>query len=78
MDMASFINQYSDSFIRFAWTMLWQSSLLILILLLLDCLLRKRVKALFRHCLWMLVLAKLLLPVGLALPCSQAPQDQLV
>ena len=72
MDMLSFINQYSDSLTRFALTMLWQSSLLILILLLLDCLLRRRVKALFRYCLWMLVLAKLLLPVGLALPCSPA------
>ena len=53
-------------------TMLWQSSVLILILLLLNVLLRKRVKAVFRYCLWMLLLAKLVLPVGLALPCSPA------
>jgi beta-lactamase regulating signal transducer with metallopeptidase domain len=72
MDTVSLINQYSSSLIQFAWTMLWQSSALILILLLLNLLLRKRVKALFRYCLWMLLLAKLVLPVGLALPCSPA------
>jgi len=72
MDTVSLINQHSSSLIQFFWTMLWQSSALILILLLLNLLLRKRVKAVFRYCLWMLLLAKLVLPVGFALPCSPA------
>ena len=72
MDIISYLNQCSSSFIQFSWTMLWQSSVLILILLLLDVLLRKKVKAVFRYGLWMLVLVKLALPVGLALPSSPA------
>ena len=42
--------------------MLIQSSLLILILLAIDAVLRKRVRAVFRYWIWMLVLIKLVLP----------------
>lgn len=65
-----YINTIGDSFVRFAWPMLIQSSVLILILLLADLLLRKRVRAVFRYWLWMLVLIKLLLPVSLSTPAS--------
>lgn len=72
MDIVSFLNNHSSNFVHFAWTMLLQSSLLILILLALDLLLRRKVRAVFRYCLWMLLLVKLVLPVGLALPYSPA------
>jgi len=41
MDTVSFLNNYSNPFIRFSWIMLLQSSVLILILLGLDVLLRQ-------------------------------------
>jgi beta-lactamase regulating signal transducer with metallopeptidase domain len=72
MDTVSILNHYSNAFVHFSWIMLLQSSVLILILLGLDVLLRRKVRAVFRYCLWMLVLVKLVLPVGLALPCSPA------
>ncbi|MCK5581204.1 MAG: hypothetical protein KAJ18_08015, partial [Candidatus Omnitrophica bacterium] len=72
MDTVSFLNNYSSSFVRFSWIMLLQSSILILILLTLDLLLQRKVRAVFRYCLWMLLLVKLVLPVDLALPYSPA------
>lgn len=72
MDSISFFNNFSSSFVSFSWLMLLQSSILILILLALDILMRRKVKAVFRYCLWLLLLAKLLLPVGFALPSSPA------
>jgi len=45
-----------------------QSSVLIVLLLVIDFLLRKRVRAVFRYCLWMLVFVKLVLPASFALP----------
>ena len=72
MDTISLFNNFSSSFVRFSWLMLVQSGILILILLALDILLRRKVKAVFRYCLWMLLLAKLVLPVGFALPSSPA------
>ena len=50
--------------------MLVQSSVLIVLLLIIDFLLRKRVRAVFRYCLWMLVLVKLILPSSLSSPVS--------
>jgi len=50
--------------------MLIQSSLLIAILFGLDILLRKRIRSVFRYCLWMLVLVKLVLPSNLSVPFS--------
>ncbi|MCY2926213.1 MAG: M56 family metallopeptidase, partial [Planctomycetota bacterium] len=55
-------------FVRFAWPMLIQSSFLIAAIFLLDRLLRTRARAALRYCLWLLVLAKLLLPASLAAP----------
>jgi beta-lactamase regulating signal transducer with metallopeptidase domain len=72
MDTVSLINHTSSEFIRFSWAMLWQSSVLVLILLLANWLLRRRVRAVYRYCLWMLLLFKLVLPVEWALPCSPA------
>ena len=65
-----YINTEGENFIRFAWPMFIQSSVLIVILLLADWLLRKRIRAVFRYCIWMLVLIKLILPVSLSTPAS--------
>lgn len=45
-----------------------QSTVLIVLLLIIDLLLRKRVRAVFRYCLWMLLFVKLLLPASFTLP----------
>jgi beta-lactamase regulating signal transducer with metallopeptidase domain len=69
--MNSFIeilNVRGAQFLRFAWPMLWQSSLLIALLFALDFALRKRVRATVRYVLWMLVVVKLVLPASLSLP----------
>jgi len=50
--------------------MLVQSSLLILILLFVDLLMRKKVRAGFRYWIWTLVLVKLILPTSLSTPVS--------
>ncbi|RKY24663.1 MAG: hypothetical protein DRP83_07315, partial [Planctomycetota bacterium] len=55
-------------FVKFALPMLIQSSLLIVVILLLDRVVRKKVRAVVRYALWMLVLLKLVLPVTLAAP----------
>lgn len=64
------INSMSRTFVEFTWPMLLQSSALIVILLLVDLLLRKKVRAVFRYWLWMLVLVKLVLPTTLSTPVS--------
>ena len=64
------INEVSSAFVEFALPMLIQSGLLILLLLLVDFLLRKKVRAVFRYWMWMLVLVKLLLPTSLSSPVS--------
>jgi beta-lactamase regulating signal transducer with metallopeptidase domain len=64
------INSTGKAFVEFAVPMLVQSSVLIVILLLLDFVLRKKVKAVFRYCIWMLVLLKLILPTSLSSPLS--------
>ncbi len=62
------LTNLSQTAVAFAWSMLWQSSLLIGVLFLLDLLLRRRVRAAVRHGLWLLVLVKLLLPPTVSLP----------
>jgi hypothetical protein len=52
--------------------MLWQSSLLIGVVLGADLLLARKIRASIRHALWLVVLVKLLLPPSLALPTSAA------
>lgn len=65
-----FMNDGGKAFVDAAGLMLIQSSVLITILLGLDLVLRKRTRAVFRYWLWVLVLIKLVLPGGLALPYS--------
>ena len=64
------INSTGKAFVEFAGPMLIQSSVLILILLAVDVLLRKKVRAVLRYWMWMLVLVKLCLPTSLSLPMS--------
>ncbi len=64
------INGAGGAFIDFSLPMLVQSSVLVVILLLIDDVLRKRVRAVFRYWIWMLVLVKLVLPVSLWSPVS--------
>lgn len=64
------VNLLGIRFIDFAVPMLVQSSLLILILLFIDTLLRKKVHAVFRYWIWMVVLLKLVLPTSLSSPVS--------
>ncbi|HWY31046.1 MAG TPA: M56 family metallopeptidase, partial [Candidatus Acidoferrum sp.] len=62
------LNQCGGPFLGFAWSMLWQSSLLIVVVFLLEKLLARKIRASVRHALWLVVLVKLLLPPALALP----------
>jgi Zn-dependent protease with chaperone function len=62
------LNRWGEAAIPLAGQMLWQSSLLIIVLLALDLLLRHHIRAGFRYALWMLLLVKLVLPPSLALP----------
>ncbi|MHC4645666.1 MAG: hypothetical protein ACYTBJ_09185, partial [Planctomycetota bacterium] len=66
--ITTFLNWAGESFVDFAAVMLVQSGALIVILLGLDLLIRKRVRAVFRCWMWMLVLVKLMLPTTLSLP----------
>ena len=66
--MIEFLNSTGHAFFRFATAMLVQSSILIVLLYFIDLLLRRHVRAVFRYCVWMLVLVKLLLPPSLCLP----------
>ncbi|MBN2127899.1 MAG: right-handed parallel beta-helix repeat-containing protein [Sedimentisphaerales bacterium] len=64
------INAVGRAFVDFALPMLVQSTVLILVLLVVDALLRKRVRAVFRYWIWVLVLIKLVLPPSLWSPVS--------
>ncbi|MGD0571543.1 MAG: endo-1,4-beta-xylanase [Sedimentisphaerales bacterium] len=64
------INSAGKGFVEFAWPMLWQSGMLVVILLAADYILRKKVGAVFRYGLWMLVIVKLVLPTSLSSPVS--------
>ena len=64
------INLAGEAFIKFALSMLVQSGILIAFLLLADLLLRRKVRAVFRYWIWMLVLVKLVLPTSLSSPLS--------
>ena len=64
----TFFNTTGKTFIDFSAPMLIQSSVLIIVLLVADMLLRKKVRAVFRYCVWILVLVKLVLPVTLSAP----------
>jgi len=64
----TFLNTTGKSFVDFSTSMLIQSSVLIIVLLVLDLLLRKKVRAVFLYCIWMLILVKLVLPTTLSSP----------
>lgn len=68
----TFLNSAGKSFVDFAVVMLVQSSLLIIVLLGLELILRKRVRAVLRYWLWMLILVKLMLPTTLSSPTGLA------
>jgi beta-lactamase regulating signal transducer with metallopeptidase domain len=73
--MNSFIetlNQWGGNLLNLAWPILWQSSLLIALVLALDFWLARKIRASIRYALWLAVLVKLLLPPTLALPTSAA------
>ncbi len=64
------LNAWAEHALRFAWPMLWQSSLLIGLLFALDLLMRRKVRPAVRYSLWLVVLVKLVLPPSLAVPTS--------
>ncbi|MGD0551089.1 MAG: M56 family metallopeptidase [Sedimentisphaerales bacterium] len=64
----SILNKAGEIFCQHGLTMLVQFGLLTSLLFLADILIRKRVKASLRYCLWSLVLIKLVLPTTLSLP----------
>jgi len=73
--MNSFIevlNHWSAGALGVAWQMFWQSSLLIAVVFLVDLALRRRIRTAVRYALWLVVLAKLMLPPALALPTAPA------
>jgi beta-lactamase regulating signal transducer with metallopeptidase domain len=69
-NVITFLNSAGKIFIDFSASMLIQSSVLIVVLFTIDRLLKKRVRAIFRYWIWMLVLVKLVLPVSLSSPVS--------
>src|SRR5579872_2779957 len=67
------LSQLAPSLLKsIAWPMLWQSSLLIGFIFLIDLALRRRLRPAVRYALWLLVLLKLMLPPSLALPTAVA------
>ena len=62
------LNRAGEEFCEFAWAMLVQSGALIVLLYLVDLLIRRRVRAVVRYGMWMLVFVKLVLPPTLCLP----------
>ena len=66
------LSHLAPSFSKFAWPMLWQSSLLIGLLLIIDAALSRRLPPAVRYVLWLLVLVKLMLPPSLAFPTGVA------
>ena len=72
MNIIDALNHWGAQFAGFALPMLVQSSLLIIFLFALDLLIRRKVRAVFRYGLWMLVLIKLVLPPSFASPTSLA------
>jgi beta-lactamase regulating signal transducer with metallopeptidase domain len=70
LSFVELINDCGRMFIDSMGLMLIQSSILIAILFVLDLLLRRHIRAVFRYCLWILILIKLVLPSNLSMPFS--------
>ncbi len=66
------LNGAGERLLRVGWPVLWQSSRLMIIVFCLDFLLAKEIRAAGRYALWLVVLAKLLLPPTLALSTGAA------
>ncbi|MDH4241557.1 MAG: M56 family metallopeptidase, partial [Phycisphaerae bacterium] len=64
----TFLNTTGKSFVGFSSSMLVQSIALIILLLVLDAFLRKKVRVVFLYGIWMLVLVKLVLPTTFSSP----------
>ena len=62
------LNRVGNAFYRYAAGVFVQVTVLIIVLFVIDLLLRKRVRSVFRYCLWLLVLVKLVLPPTISLP----------
>jgi beta-lactamase regulating signal transducer with metallopeptidase domain len=79
------LNRLGTEVLPVAWQMLWQSSLLITAVGLLNFSLRRKVRASVRYALWLIVLVKLVVPPTLASPTglawwlrpSEAPPQQI-
>ena len=54
--LITFLNTIGKSFVGFSSSMLIQSSVLIVVLLILDAFLRKKVRVVFLYGIWMLIL----------------------
>jgi beta-lactamase regulating signal transducer with metallopeptidase domain len=66
------LNRSGAAFADIAIAMIWQSALVVTVIAVIDFALRNRISAKARYILWLLVLAKLVLPPSLALPTSPA------
>jgi len=62
------LNNIGQVFWSYATGIFIQSSVLIILLVIIDLVLRRKVRAVFRYCLWMLVFVKLVLPASFTLP----------
>ena len=62
------LNDVGRVFCNYSANMFVQSGVLIILLLVIDLLMRKRVRATFRYWIWMLVFVKLILPPSLSMP----------
>ncbi|MHC4426456.1 MAG: M56 family metallopeptidase [Planctomycetota bacterium] len=62
------LNSLGQGFWDYAAGVFIQASVLIVLLLIIDFMVRKRVRAVFRYCLWMLLFVKLVLPASFTLP----------
>jgi len=67
-DSVSSLGAPGRGFCDYAGSMFVRSGLLIILLLIVDLLIRKHVKATLRYWIWMLVFVKLILPPSLSLP----------
>lgn len=67
-DLLIVLNNTGSEFCNHALSMFAQSAVLIILLIIIDFMLRKKVRAVFRYCVWMLVFIKLILPPTLSLP----------
>jgi beta-lactamase regulating signal transducer with metallopeptidase domain len=62
------LNAWGSYAAEFAWPIFWQSSLLIAMVFAIDFTVRTKLRATVRYALWLVVLAKLVVPPSLALP----------